>query len=90
MDRRSPSSSRTTAHRAPRSRSSTRCSGQVEAPPLEVVLVDDASTEPFPDPDGVTVVRRKTNGGFGAAVNTGVAVARGRTLTCCWCSTATW
>ena len=51
--------------------------GQVGAPPLEVVLVDDASAEPFPDRDGVTVVRREANGGFGSAVNTGVAAARG-------------
>ena len=38
-------------------------------------MVDDCSPEPFPDTDGVTVVRRETNGGFGAAVNSGAAVA---------------
>ena len=42
---------------------------------MEIVVVDDCSPEPFPDADGVTVVRRKTNGGFGSAVNTGAAVA---------------
>ncbi len=40
---------------------------------LEVVVVDDASPEPFPPADGATVLRRERNGGFGAAVNTGVA-----------------
>ena len=39
---------------------------------LEVVVSDDASPEPFPAADGVTVVRREHNGGFGAAVNSGV------------------
>ena len=35
------------------------------------------SPEPFPDTDGVEVVRRASNGGFGAAVNTGAAAATG-------------
>ncbi|WP_307835763.1 glycosyltransferase family 2 protein [Phycicoccus sonneratiae] len=39
---------------------------------LEVVVADDASPEPFPDVPGVTVVRRARNGGFGAAVGSGV------------------
>jgi GT2 family glycosyltransferase len=39
--------------------------------PLEVVVVDDCSPEPFPDTEGAVVVRRDTNGGFGSAVNTG-------------------
>ncbi len=43
---------------------------------LQVVVVDDHSPEPFPDVDGVEVVRRTGNGGFGAAVNTGVERAR--------------
>lgn len=42
---------------------------------VDVVVVDDCSPEPFPDADGVTVVRRETNGGFGSAVNSGAAVA---------------
>lgn len=47
-----------------------------EAPgPLQVVVVDDASPEPFPEVDGVQVVRREVNGGFGSAVNSGAAVA---------------
>lgn len=45
---------------------------QVTSRPLQLVVVDDASPEPFPDVDGVTVVRRDTNGGFGSAVNSGV------------------
>ncbi len=46
----------------------------------ELIVVDDASPEPFPDTPGVTVVRREVNGGFGAAVNTGAAVATGDAL----------
>jgi len=48
---------------------------QVDAPPLQLIVVDDASPEPFPDAAGATVLRRETNGGFGAAVNTGAAAA---------------
>ncbi len=44
--------------------------------PLQLVVVDDASPVPIPDTDGVEVVRRPTNGGFGSAVNSGAAVAR--------------
>jgi len=39
---------------------------------LDVVVVDDRSPEPFGPMEGVTVIRREVNGGFGAAVNTGV------------------
>lgn len=45
--------------------------------PARVVVADDASPTPFPDVDGVEVVRRPTNGGFGANVNSGAAVASG-------------
>lgn len=48
--------------------------------PVEVVVADDASPTPFPEHDGVTVVRRATNGGFGANVNTGAAAATGDVL----------
>ena len=48
---------------------------QATTRPVEVVVVDDHSPEAFPDTEGVTVVRRESNGGFGAAVNTGVALA---------------
>lgn len=44
--------------------------------PARVVLVDDASPVPVPAsdlPSGVELVRRSVNGGFGAAVNTGLA-----------------
>ena len=44
--------------------------------PVQVVVVDDASPEAFPVTAGVEVVRRERNGGFGAAVNTGVERAR--------------
>lgn len=44
---------------------------------LETIVVDDCSPAPFPDQPGTVVVRRSHNGGFGAAVNSGAAVARG-------------
>lgn len=44
--------------------------GQVE----QVVVVDDCSPVAFPDHARVVVVRRERNGGFGQAVNAGVAV----------------
>jgi glycosyltransferase involved in cell wall biosynthesis len=53
---------------------------------LEVVVVDDASPEPvalpppFDEDPRVRLVRRATNGGPGAARNTGVGAARGRYL----------
>ncbi len=53
---------------------------QQGAPELQVVLVDDASPEPFPGTPGVHVVRRETNGGFGSAVNSGAEVAEGDLL----------
>ncbi len=43
---------------------------------LEIIVVDDASPTPYPDDDRVVLVRRPTNGGFGAAVNDGAAAAR--------------
>ncbi|NQX15585.1 glycosyltransferase family 2 protein [Rathayibacter sp. VKM Ac-2857] len=49
--------------------------GQVGAPEHEIVVVDDASPVPFPAGDGVALVRRARNGGFGAAVNSGAAEA---------------
>jgi GT2 family glycosyltransferase len=54
-----------------------------EERPARVVLVDDASPTPVPAeelPEGVELVRRPANGGFGAAVNTGLAaLAEGQT-----------
>jgi len=55
-------------------------SSQAGAPELQVVVIDDASPTPFPGFDGVEVVRRDVNGGFGAALNTGAAVADGDLL----------
>ncbi|UEJ81138.1 glycosyltransferase [Brachybacterium halotolerans subsp. kimchii] len=43
--------------------------------PARVLVVDDASPEPVDPadlPEGVELLRRATNGGFGAAVNTGL------------------
>lgn len=47
---------------------------------LQVIVVDDASPQVFPEAKGADVVRREVNGGFGAAVNTGVAQASHRLL----------
>lgn len=53
---------------------------QTSGPDLEVVVSDDASPQPFPQTEGVTVVRRECNGGFGANVNSGAAAASGDLL----------
>ncbi|GAA1916974.1 glycosyltransferase family 2 protein [Nocardioides hwasunensis] len=45
--------------------------------PVQVVVADDCSPAPFPGVDGVEVVRREANGGFGANVNSGAATATG-------------
>ena len=47
---------------------------------MQVIVVDDCSPEPFPAIDGVEVVRRVANGGFGSAVNSGVVAAHGELL----------
>jgi len=52
-----------------------RLAGQATERPLQVIVVDDASPEPFEGHPGARVVRRGTNGGFGAAVDTGAALA---------------
>lgn len=44
---------------------------------LEIIVSDDRSPIPFPDTEGVSIVRRERNGGFGSAVNSGAARARG-------------
>ncbi|MFV0406612.1 MAG: glycosyltransferase family 2 protein [Propioniciclava sp.] len=43
----------------------------------EIIVADDHSPAPFPQIDGVTVVRREANGGFGANCNTGATRAEG-------------
>ena len=43
---------------------------------LQIVVADDHSPVPFPDTPGVEVVRRPSNGGFGANVNSGAARAK--------------
>lgn len=49
---------------------------QVYDGPIQVVVSDDASPEPFAAREAnTTVVHRRHNGGFGSAVNSGVAVA---------------
>lgn len=49
---------------------------QIDAPAVQLIVVDDASPHSFPDTEGVEVVRRRSNGGFGAAVNSGAAAAQ--------------
>lgn len=51
-----------------------RQSGSV---PIEIIVSDDCSPTKFPNIDGVIVVRRESNGGFGANVNSGIAQATG-------------
>lgn len=46
----------------------------------EVIVSDDASPTPFPQREGVTVIRRQQNGGFAQAVNSGVDHAHGDLL----------
>ena len=53
---------------------------QTIADELEVIVSDDCSPQPFPETEGVKVVRRENNGGFGANVNTGVSQAKGKWL----------
>jgi N-acetylglucosaminyl-diphospho-decaprenol L-rhamnosyltransferase len=43
----------------------------------EIIVVDDGSPEPLEPLPGSTLITRDGNGGFGAAVNAGVAGARG-------------
>lgn len=45
--------------------------------PIQIIVADDHSPEPFPDIDidDCMVVRREVNGGFGSAVNTGASHA---------------
>ena len=45
--------------------------------PHQLIVSDDCSPAPFPQTEGVQVVRRDRNGGFGSAVNTGAAAATG-------------
>ncbi|MBM7051413.1 glycosyltransferase family 2 protein [Rothia sp. ZJ1223] len=47
---------------------------------MEIIVSDDCSPQPFPEIEGVVVVRRESNGGFGANVNSGVAAATGKWL----------
>ncbi|MDY3677854.1 MAG: glycosyltransferase family 2 protein [Actinomyces urogenitalis] len=46
----------------------------------EVIISDDCSPTPFPQTDGVMVVRRPENGGFARAVNSGASRATGDLL----------
>ncbi len=41
-----------------------------------IIVSDDCSPTPFPQIEGIEVIRRTTNGGFGQAVNSGVEAAQ--------------
>lgn len=45
--------------------------------PHQLIVSDDCSPVPFPQTEGVQVIRRERNGGFGSAVNAGAAAATG-------------
>lgn len=49
--------------------------GQVDPPSTQIVVSDDGSPHPMPPGTGYQVVRREINGGFGSAVNSGIAIA---------------
>ncbi len=53
---------------------------QTVADRFEIIVVDDASTEPLPQICGATVLRQERNRGFGTTVNRGVEVALGEQL----------
>lgn len=47
---------------------------------LQIIVADDASPVTVPDGAGYQVVRRKRNGGYGSACNSGAVVATGEQL----------
>lgn len=49
-------------------------------PPHQIIVADDASPIPFPEVDGVSVVRAERNRGFGPTVNLGAKSATGDLL----------
>lgn len=53
----------------------TALNEQVNAPELQVIVVDDASPERYVATAGETSIRRDRNGGFGSTVNVGAAAA---------------
>lgn len=48
---------------------------QVDAPELQIIVVDDASPEPYVPIGGESTIRRTGNRGFGSTVNVGAAAA---------------
>jgi len=53
-----------------------RLSAQDTSRAIQIIVSDDASPVPFPYGEGYELVRARSNGGFGACVNRGVATAR--------------
>lgn len=50
--------------------------------PIEIIVVDDASTDNPIIPDGVKVIKLKQNSGVAVARNTGIAAAKGDIILC--------
>lgn len=53
---------------------------QVDAPELQIIVVDDHSPVAMPELAHATVVRRDANGGYGSAINTGAKLATQDTI----------
>lgn len=53
----------------------TALTEQVEAPSLQIIVVDDASPETYVSIGDESTLRREKNGGFGSTVNVGAAAA---------------
>ena len=49
---------------------------QVVEMPVQIIVVDDASPQPYPHESGVLVLRQESNGGFGTTVNAGAREAQ--------------
>lgn len=50
---------------------------------MQIIVSDDASPIPFPEQPGITLARSEVNGGYGAAINRGAALATGDWLLIC-------
>ena len=53
---------------------------QVDAPPLQVIVVDDNSPHPIPSAGSARIVYRQKNGGYGSGINSGARLAEHETM----------